>query len=41
MARRRMAMADSKEILVAWDMGGENVSAIGRRLGYPRVTVRK
>ena len=40
MARRRMGMADSKEILVAWD-AGESVSAIARRLGYTRLTVRK
>jgi transposase len=39
-ARRRMGMADIKEILVGWDVG-ESVSAIGRRLGYTRVTVRK
>jgi transposase len=40
MARRRMGMADIKEILVAWD-AGEDISAIGRRLGYTRPTVRK
>ena len=40
MARRRMGMADIKEILVAWD-AGEEVSAISRRLGYSRPTVRK
>lgn len=40
MARRRMGMADTKEILVAWD-AGESVSAIARRLGYTRLTVRK
>ena len=40
MARRRMGMADIKEILVAWD-AGESVSAIARRLGYTRPTVRK
>src|SRR5262245_50543648 len=40
MARRRMGMADIKEILVAWD-AGESVSAIARRLGYTRVRVRK
>src|SRR5260370_4726261 len=39
-ARRRMAMADIKEILVGWDVR-ESVSAIARRLGYTRVTVRK
>ena len=33
-------MADIKEILVAWD-AGEGVSAIERRLGYTRPTVRK
>lgn len=33
-------MADVKEILVAWD-AGERVSAIARRLGYTRLTVRK
>lgn len=33
-------MADVKEILVAWD-AGESVSAIARRLGYTRLTVRK
>ncbi len=40
MARRRMSVADVKEILVAWDMG-ENISAIAQRLGYSRPTVRK
>ena len=40
MARRRMVVADVKEILVAWD-AGENVSAIARMLGYTRPTVRK
>jgi transposase len=35
-----MGMADVKEILVAWD-AGEGVSAIVRRLGYTRPTVRK
>ena len=40
MARRSMGMADIKEILVAWD-AGEAVSAIARRLGYTRPTVRK
>src|SRR5688572_28291910 len=39
MARRSMGMADVKEILVAWD-AGEGVSAIERRLGYARPTVR-
>jgi len=40
MARRRMSVADVKEILVAWDVG-ENISAIAQRLGYSRPTVRK
>ena len=40
MARRRITVADVKEILVAWD-AGENVSAIARMLGYTRPTVRK
>lgn len=40
MARRRMDMADIKEILVAWD-GGDGVSSIAQRLGYARMTVRK
>jgi len=40
MARRRMGMADIKEILVAWD-AGEEISTISRRLGYTRPTVRK
>jgi transposase len=40
MARRRMAVADVKEILVAWD-AGEGISAIARVLGYTRPTVRK
>ena len=40
MARRRMTVADVKEILVAWD-AGEGVSAIARMLGYTRPTVRK
>jgi transposase len=35
-----MGMADIKEILVAWD-AGEDISAIARRLGYTRPTVRK
>jgi transposase len=35
-----MGMADIKEILVGWDVG-ESVSALARRLGYTRVTVRK
>lgn len=40
MARRRMAMTDILEIIVAWD-AGEGISQIARRLGYTRVTVRK
>lgn len=40
MARRRMDVADIKEILVAWH-AGEHVSGIARRLGYSRPTVRK
>jgi len=40
MARRRMTVADVKEILVWWD-AGEGVGAIARRLGYARMTVRK
>src|SRR5438874_73728 len=40
MGQRRMSVADVKEILVWWD-SGESVSAIARRLGYTRPTVRK
>jgi hypothetical protein len=40
MARRSMAVADLKEILVQWD-AGEGVSSIARTLGYTRPTVRK
>lgn len=40
MARRSMAVADVKEILVQWD-AGEGVSSIARTLGYTRPTVRK
>jgi transposase len=40
MARRSMAVADVKEILVQWD-AGEGVSRIARTLGYTRPTVRK
>lgn len=40
MARRRMAVADIKEILVQWD-AGEEISRIARSLGYSRPTVRK
>lgn len=40
MARRRMAVTDIMEILVAWD-AGEGNAAIARRLGYSRPTTRK
>ena len=40
MARRRIRVADIKEVLVAWDRG-QSVSAIARMLGYTRPTVRK
>ena len=40
MGRRRITVADIKEVLVAWD-AGESVSAIARMLGYTRPTVRK
>ncbi len=40
MARRRMMVTDILEIIVAWDAGETN-SAIARRLGYMRATVRK
>lgn len=40
MARRRIGVADVKEILVQWD-AGLGVSAIARALGYSRPTVRK
>lgn len=40
MARRRMTVTDIMEIIVAWD-AGEGNSAIARRLGYMRSTVRK
>jgi len=40
MARRRIGVADVKEILVAWD-AGQSVSGIARLLGYTRPTVRK
>src|SRR5258706_14303397 len=40
MARRRIRVADSKEVLVAWDRG-QSVSALARMLGYTRPTVRK
>ncbi len=40
MARRRMRVADVKEILVHWD-GGGTISGIAAALGYSRPTVRK
>ncbi len=40
MGRRRITVADIKEVLVAWD-AGESVSAIARMFGYTRPTVRK
>ncbi len=40
MARRRIDVADVKEILVHWD-AGVGVSTIARTLGYSRPTVRK
>ena len=40
MGRRRIRVADVKEILVQWDAGG-SVSSIAQRLGYSRPTVRK
>ena len=40
MGRRRITVADIKEVLVAWD-AGESVSVIARMLGYTRPTVRK
>lgn len=40
MARRRIGVADVKEILVQWD-GGAGISAIARALDYTRPTVRK
>src|SRR5260370_24705581 len=40
MARRRIRVADIKEVLVGWDRG-QSVSAIARMLGYTRPTVRK
>jgi transposase len=40
MARRRMTVIDIMEIIAAWDTGEGN-SAIARRLGYTRATVRK
>jgi predicted transcriptional regulator len=40
MGRRRITVADIKEVLVAWD-AGESVSGIARMFGYTRPTVRK
>jgi predicted transcriptional regulator len=40
MARRRIRVADIKEVLVAW-AAGTSVSAIARMLGYTRPPVRK
>jgi transposase len=40
MGRRRITVADIKEVLVAWD-AGESVSAIARMFGYTRPTMRK
>ena len=40
MARRSMAVAGVKEILVQWD-AGEGISSIARSLGYSRPAVRK
>src|SRR5712692_7212508 len=40
MARRRIGVADVKEILVQWE-AGEGISTIARALGYTRPTVRK
>jgi len=40
MGRRRILVADVKEILVHWDAGG-GISSIARSLGYSRPTVRK
>ena len=40
MARRRMGVADVKEILVHWDAGG-TIRGIAAALGYSRPTVRK
>jgi len=42
MGRRRITVADIKEVLVAWDAGESvSVSAIARMFGYTRPTVRK
>ena len=40
MARRRMRVADIKEILVQWE-AGSSISGIAAALGYSRPTVRK
>ena len=40
MGRRRILVADVKEILVHWDAGG-SISGIAHTLGYSRPTVRK
>jgi transposase len=40
MARRRILVADVKEILVHWD-AGDSISGIAHSLGYSRPTVRK
>ena len=40
MGRRRIGVADVKEILVHWDAGA-TVSQIARALAYSRPTVRK
>ena len=40
MARRRISVADIKEILVAWH-AGDSISTIAQRFGYTRPTVRK
>ena len=40
MGRRRIRVADVKEILVQWDAGG-SISGIAHTLGYSRPTVRK
>ena len=40
MERRRIRVADVKQILVQWD-GGGSIREIAQRLGYSRPTVRK
>ena len=40
MGRRRIRVADVKEILVQWDAGA-SISGIAHSLGYSRPTVRK